>query len=199
MQQCTDDSNFVGDYLYGKRHGYGIYNFPNGDRYYGEYVNDIPHGHGVYRFSNGQKYEGQWQGGKKHGFCVYTVETNGVWEKWAGEWEEGRPVWVESLSKWDDNVTNMPGDLRAKMNKAMEACSRAQDVGKIGQARADEHWQTDGRIQRSIREVVHKADKAAVLARQGQRRAMEVAARLDAAETRKKSSKSPMQGSRFVR
>ena len=115
--QCTDDSNFVGDYLYGKRHGYGIYNFPNGDRYYGEYVNDIPHGHGVYRFSNGQKYEGQWQGGKKHGFCVYTVETNGVWEKWAGEWEEGRPVWVESLSKWDDQVTSMPGDLRAKMDK----------------------------------------------------------------------------------
>ncbi|CAD7696869.1 unnamed protein product [Ostreobium quekettii] len=187
MQQCTDDSNFVGDYLYGKRHGYGIYNFPNGDQYYGEYVNDIPHGHGVYRFSNGQKYEGQWQGGKKHGSCVYTVETNGVWEKWAGEWEEGRPVWVESLSKWSDNLTGIPDDLRAKMDKAMEACSRAQDVGKIGKSRAEEHWQTDGRIQRAMREVVHKADKAAMLARQGQRRAMEVAARLDASEAKKKS------------
>lgn len=81
-------------------------------------MNDIPHGHGVYRFSNGQKYEGQWQAGKKHGYCVYTVETNGVWERWAGEWEEGRPVWVESLSRWDNDVSGMPMDLQEKMKQA---------------------------------------------------------------------------------
>jgi len=33
LWQCTDDSNYVGDYQRGKRHGYGVYSFPNGDQY----------------------------------------------------------------------------------------------------------------------------------------------------------------------
>jgi hypothetical protein len=40
--QCKDDSNYVGDYRRGKRHGYGVYSFPNGDQYLGEYEDDIP-------------------------------------------------------------------------------------------------------------------------------------------------------------
>lgn len=40
--QCTDDSNYVGDYKKGKRHGFGVYSFPNGDQYLGEYEDDIP-------------------------------------------------------------------------------------------------------------------------------------------------------------
>lgn len=136
---------------------------------------------------------------KKHGLCVYTVEKNGLWEKWAGEWEEGRPVWVESLSKWDDNLTRIPDDLTRKIDVALEACNRAQDVGKLGLARADEHWQTDGRIQRNIREVVWKADKAAVLARQAQKRSVEVAARLDAAEARKRAKHPAVQTEPLMR
>lgn len=42
--QCTDDSNYVGEYSAGKRHGHGVYSFPNGDQYLGEYCDDIPHG-----------------------------------------------------------------------------------------------------------------------------------------------------------
>jgi len=179
MQQCTDESNFVGDYLHGKRHGYGVYNFPNGDRYYGEYANDIPHGYGVYRFSNGQKYEGQWLVGKKHGFCVYTVETNGTWERWAGEWDDGCPVWVENLNRSEMEIANLHPDIRDKVQKALEACKRSQESGEVGLSRLDEHWKTDSHIQRSIREVVWKADKAAVLARDAQRKALEVAARLE--------------------
>jgi hypothetical protein len=40
--QCTDDSNYCGQYRHGKRHGYGVYSFPNGDQYLGEYEDDIP-------------------------------------------------------------------------------------------------------------------------------------------------------------
>eukprot|EP00210_Caulerpa_lentillifera_P005119 g4891.t1 len=180
MQQCTDESNFVGDYLHGKRHGYGIYNFPNGDRYFGEYENDIPHGYGVYRFSNGQKYEGQWLAGKKHGFCVYTVETNGNWERWAGEWDSGSPIWVETLNRSENEIVGLNPELREKVQNALEACKRAQDSGEAGLSRLDEHWKTDSYIQKSIRDVVWKADKAAVLARDAQRKALQVAAQLEA-------------------
>jgi hypothetical protein len=34
--QCNDDSNYVGDYVQGRRHGVGVYTFPNGDTYAGE-------------------------------------------------------------------------------------------------------------------------------------------------------------------
>ena len=81
MQQCSDDSNYVGDYRKGKRHGFGAYSFPNGDRYLGQCNSDMPHGYGVYMFASGQVYEGQWKFGRKHGWCVYTVETG---EQWAG-------------------------------------------------------------------------------------------------------------------
>jgi len=77
-KQCTDDSNYVGEYAKGKRHGYGVYSFPNGDQYTGEYEEDLPQGYGVYVFASGQKYEGHWEKGKKHGWSIYTVET-GWW------------------------------------------------------------------------------------------------------------------------
>ncbi len=47
LLQCTDDSNYVGQYSAGKRSGYGVYSFPNGDQYLGEYALDMPHGYGV--------------------------------------------------------------------------------------------------------------------------------------------------------
>ena len=82
MQQCTDESNFVGDYQAGKRHGWGTYTFPNGDRYMGQYREDLPHGYGVYIFASGQTYEGEWLMGRKNGWCIYTVDTG---EQWAGQ------------------------------------------------------------------------------------------------------------------
>ncbi len=43
--QCTDHSNYCGEYLRGKRHGYGVYTFPNGDKYAGEIPDAHTHTH----------------------------------------------------------------------------------------------------------------------------------------------------------
>lgn len=67
MQQCTDGSNYVGQYKEAKREGYGVYTFHNGDCYLGTYKQDLPNGLGVYLFEKGQKYMGEWESGKKHG------------------------------------------------------------------------------------------------------------------------------------
>ena len=64
----------VGDYVRGRREGYGVYVFPNGDRYEGECSGDLPDGHGVYRFQvSGAICEGTWRAGAKHGWFVITV------------------------------------------------------------------------------------------------------------------------------
>jgi hypothetical protein len=88
-----DDSNYIGDYQRGKRHGYGVYSFPNGDQYLGEYEDDIPTGYGVYVFGSGQKYEGRWEKGKKHGWSVYTVETGEAGDKGRGAVKGGPVAW----------------------------------------------------------------------------------------------------------
>lgn len=38
------------------RHGSGMWNMVNGDRYEGEYLNDKKSGHGVYTWANGDRY-----------------------------------------------------------------------------------------------------------------------------------------------
>ena len=64
----------VGEYVEGLREGYGVYVFPNGDRYEGECLGDLPEGHGVYRFQiSGAVCEGTWRAGAKHGFFIVTV------------------------------------------------------------------------------------------------------------------------------
>ena len=49
--QCTDESNYVGDYTRGKRNGHGVYTFPNGDKYAGE--RDVRRGCGRTRVAYG--------------------------------------------------------------------------------------------------------------------------------------------------
>ena len=51
----------------GGRHGQGIYEFANGDRYEGRYMDDKRHGQGVLEFANGDRYEGRYMDDKRRG------------------------------------------------------------------------------------------------------------------------------------
>lgn len=52
LAQCTDESNYVGDYVRGKRHGYGVYCFPNGDKYAGGWAGGGLNAMGSHRSSD---------------------------------------------------------------------------------------------------------------------------------------------------
>lgn len=168
----------LGEYLAGKRHGYGVYCFPNGDRYVGEYERDIPHGYGVYTFTTGQKYEGQWKQGKKHGWCVYTIETG---EIWAGEWSDGKPSWIQELSNGDHSMDpRWPEEVCKKVETAWIACTRARGSEVEGSDKADEHWKAEGEIQLSIVRVRARAEKAVIKAQEERKKAIAIAEKLDA-------------------
>jgi hypothetical protein len=152
-RQCTDDSNYCGQYWRGKRHGLGVYSFANGDQYLGEYGDDIPHvswvgffyrvqrcssrtsrqhlmphetqGFGEYVFISGQRYQGCWEKGKKHGWSIYTVETG---QRWAGSWVEGKPQWVHPLEAGESAAVTAP-EVADKLSHAHAACRNAQQVG----------------------------------------------------------------------
>ena len=51
---------------------YGIYSWPNGDKYFGEYKDNSRNGHGTYIWKNGEKYVGEFKDNKSHGQGTYT-------------------------------------------------------------------------------------------------------------------------------
>ncbi len=52
----------------GKREGYGIYKYPNGDFYEGEWLENVQDGYGKYTWSEtGATTEGLWRSGQKEG------------------------------------------------------------------------------------------------------------------------------------
>ena len=63
---------YTGTMRRGRRHGHGIYSWPNGDRYEGYYVNDWAEGRGIYTWGAesrwaGDRYDGLWRRGRRHG------------------------------------------------------------------------------------------------------------------------------------
>ena len=56
----------------GKKHGQGIYRWPNGRTYVGEWCDNQMQGEGVESWPNGSRYEGQFKGNKRHGQGTFT-------------------------------------------------------------------------------------------------------------------------------
>ncbi len=54
----------------GKQHGYGIYEYLNGDVYEGEWKDGLRNGKGIYTTANGKKYEGEWKNGEKQALQI---------------------------------------------------------------------------------------------------------------------------------
>lgn len=51
---------FEGDFIKGKRHGYGVLIWRNGERYEGDWLGDMRMGQGTQFFKNGNKYIGHF-------------------------------------------------------------------------------------------------------------------------------------------
>ena len=63
-----DGSNYNGEFLGKKKHGYGIETFPlNGGFYKGNFKEDKKDGEGTLELPNGYKYTGSWRNGKREG------------------------------------------------------------------------------------------------------------------------------------
>lgn len=58
--EYTDGSKYVGETKDGKRHGYGIYIWKNGDAWYGPWEDGIRNGYGLELYYNGNMKYGKW-------------------------------------------------------------------------------------------------------------------------------------------
>lgn len=105
---CLDSTAtymYAGEWLNGKRSGYGDAIFQNGDSYFGEWKDDTYCGVGRYRYSNGDVYDGEWVNNLPNGTGQYFSKTF----KYGGEWCEG---WIHGFGRIDfDNGDIYEGDF----------------------------------------------------------------------------------------
>jgi len=62
-EKCT----FEGNYVKGKKEGYGEFRWASGNFYRGEYLDDERHGYGEMYWVDGSLYKGSWIKGIQHG------------------------------------------------------------------------------------------------------------------------------------
>ena len=86
----SDDSNnrvsYDGDWVNGKRDGYGTITWKDGDKYVGNWKDDKENGYGTYYYSDGDKYVGNWKDGEENGYGTYYYD-NG--DRREGYWVAG--------------------------------------------------------------------------------------------------------------
>ena len=72
--------SYIGEFLNGKRNGYGTYTWANGNKYIGNWSNDQANGNGTYYYSGGTIYSGNMLNGRFHGYGKINYK-NPDWSK----------------------------------------------------------------------------------------------------------------------
>lgn len=70
----------MGDYVNDKKHGLGVFTWPDGRSYDGEWANGKQDGKGVYKGSKGNKRTGIWKEGRRLNWIDDTKNDYGVTE-----------------------------------------------------------------------------------------------------------------------
>lgn len=65
--KITRGHKYTGEFRDNHRHGFGVYEFPNGDVYQGEFVEGDMEGKGTYQYANGDVYEGAFKDNQPDG------------------------------------------------------------------------------------------------------------------------------------
>jgi len=74
--------------LKNKRHGHGVFYYPDGSKYDGEWNENLREGHGIYTYPNNDTYEGEWKNHQRDGRGTYTYAATKA--KYIGTWNSGK-------------------------------------------------------------------------------------------------------------
>ena len=68
---------YEGDFVKGKRQGYGVLTLKSGEKYEGQWFNNEQHGRGIYYYINNNRYDGLWyrDSKKEKARCTITMAT----------------------------------------------------------------------------------------------------------------------------
>ncbi len=83
-----DGSMYSGDFHASEFHGQGEFRTPDGEHYRGEWLNGKRHGFGATVFADGGQFTGQFRANERHGRGTY-IWPDGV--TYSGGWRDGAP------------------------------------------------------------------------------------------------------------
>lgn len=100
MASVSGTASYVGQFKDGKKHGYGVKTWKNGDQYIGQFENDLKQGYGIYKWApKGAAYPGDPRAGARDVYIGQFVndqrDGNGAYE-WSsgdiyrGQWEKDK-------------------------------------------------------------------------------------------------------------
>lgn len=83
--RASGNAVYIGEFSNGKKHGIGLFKWPNGESAAVEWKNDRFDGIGIYYWLDGSRYEGNFKNGKREGKGVYYWPDGSSYE---GEWHD---------------------------------------------------------------------------------------------------------------
>ena len=151
---ASDDGDYDGDIVDGKRHGYGTYTGASGEKYVGEFKNGMRHGPGTNTLPDGEKYVGGWKDDKQHGQGTITWLDGG---KFVGKFKDNNVVdgWyylADGSRKWV--YTDAQGNWKYKdeADGKMNGVTRKEEFKHEGLSQKEEKETVQGK-------VLEKSDK----------------------------------------
>ncbi|CAF3829674.1 unnamed protein product [Rotaria sp. Silwood1] len=94
--QYSDGGRYQGEFRYGKRHGYGVYYYPNKEEWAGKWLNDQTNGRGIRTFPDGSRYEGEEKNAKKHGYGTYCFPNGDIYDgEWVNDKQNGKGTFIK--------------------------------------------------------------------------------------------------------
>ena len=118
--RASGTAGYVGGFKAGKKHGFGVKTWPNGDRYEGTFADGQKAGHGKYSWGRGpwqgESYEGGYRNDQRDGEGTYRWPTGDVYR---GPWK-------------DDQIAGYATPMMLAQRKHAEEAMKA--VGRQGQA-----------------------------------------------------------------
>lgn len=95
--KVNNSESYVGEWKNSKAHGYGVHNWPSGDKYEGEWKECLKHGYGTDFFANGDVFSGTYHEGKPYGKGRYQWANGSLYigdfknglKSGKGRWQKG--------------------------------------------------------------------------------------------------------------
>ena len=120
----TVNESYEGEFLNGKRHGFGSYFYANGSKYIGEWNNDRANGKGTMIFVSGAKYVGEVKNAKRHGQGTYFYVDG---ERLTGKWNENEFVDANNYRKIDNDNSNFYRKPQSAENTKLRTSSGVKE------------------------------------------------------------------------
>ena len=89
IKEYENGNKYIGQFVNGKREGYGIMYFSNGGKYEGHWKKGLAEGKGIEYYQNGDRFEGGYHEDEEHGQGVYYFK-NG--DRIMGDYINGKKV-----------------------------------------------------------------------------------------------------------